>query len=658
MRIEMTKDLFCGSPSCGRKFAATVLACLCLIAGPVVAAAQALYSVGDPTDEEQLYLEYINRARVNPAAEALRLQSTSDPDLLQAYAGLSVDLDMMVSQLSSLAAAPPLAMNAELLIAARLHSQDMLTNAFEGHLGSDGSTVDARLQAQGYAGDGLGENIFSYATSVEDGHGAFEVDWGEGDGTTGGMEDPPLHRLNDHNSEYQEVGIGVVDGTNGEVGPQVVTEDFGHRAGQRALITGVVYYDLDGDGFYGLGEGIGGAAVTVPGADFYSLTGRSGGYALPVPGDGTYTVTFSITNLPQTQVTVVVTNGGNVKVDDVLPYSGAVVLGTSWPKVNLPNVYTFSAVGGATGYQWKWAQPVAVTGIVENAESGLGRVTALTSPGYNVLDSIVAASGTNSFHLAHSQPASQILTLNRVFLLGAAAQLSFASELGLATTGEVARAQISLNRGRTWQDVWSQSGSERSADSAFSTQQVPLAAFAGREIMIRFRYDVVGASFYAEPDSSTGFHVDDIALTGARELIETVADAPPDNVISFLPLQPGPYSLSVRARNGDHLFDWGPNLDVVAQPAPPGQSMRVSSVQRLPNGQLEIDFTVQDLTVLPLEIQAAPSPMGPWSPESEAAIAAQAAPYSFRAILPLDQAAARFFRIARGSESSSGSPAQ
>src|SRR5438045_241634 len=37
------------------------------------AAAPALWSIGDPTDEEQLYLELMNRSRANPTAEGVRL---------------------------------------------------------------------------------------------------------------------------------------------------------------------------------------------------------------------------------------------------------------------------------------------------------------------------------------------------------------------------------------------------------------------------------------------------------------------------------------------------------------------------------------------------------------------------------------------------------
>src|SRR6476620_15457 len=47
-----------------------------------LSAAAVTYSIGDPTPEEQLYVEFINRARANPPAEGLRLAQTTDPDIL------------------------------------------------------------------------------------------------------------------------------------------------------------------------------------------------------------------------------------------------------------------------------------------------------------------------------------------------------------------------------------------------------------------------------------------------------------------------------------------------------------------------------------------------------------------------------------------------
>ena len=82
------------------------------------------------------------------------------------------------------------------------------------------------------------------------------------------------------------------------MGPQLVTQDFGTRIGATPLITGVVYYDLNGNGFYDLGEGIGGVTVDVPGSTFYAVTADSGGYAVPASTNGNYSVSFTGSGLP------------------------------------------------------------------------------------------------------------------------------------------------------------------------------------------------------------------------------------------------------------------------------------------------------------------------------------------------------------------------
>src|SRR5262249_39569790 len=144
----------------------------------------------------------------------LRLQAATGPEVLERYTFYSVDLPRMASELAAVAPAPPLSMNARLLAAARGHSQDMLSNAYQGHEGSDGSTEVARVEAEGYQWSAVGENVFAFAHSVEEGHAGFEVDWG-GDASTGGMQEPPGHRLNVHDPDFREIGVGVVQGTNG-----------------------------------------------------------------------------------------------------------------------------------------------------------------------------------------------------------------------------------------------------------------------------------------------------------------------------------------------------------------------------------------------------------------------------------------------------------
>jgi Cysteine-rich secretory protein family/SdrD B-like domain len=285
-----------------------------------------LYSIGDPTNEEQYYLELINRARANPTAEGVRLALTTDANVLSAYGAFGVNLVLMQAQFALIAAAPPLSMNATLMNAARAHSQNMLQNNYQGHSGPDGSlTTRLASYTSGANGWSIGENVYAYSKSVWYGHAGFEVDWG-GSALTGGMQSPPGHRENIHNTTFREVGIGVVLGSgggSGGVGPQLVTQDFGTVGGLLPFVTGVVYRDLNTNGFYDPGEGVGGVTVTIVNVTSYAVTASAGGYSVPVPGSGNYTVTFSGGSAPTTQKAVSVTNGQNVKVDYIVTGSAA-----------------------------------------------------------------------------------------------------------------------------------------------------------------------------------------------------------------------------------------------------------------------------------------------------------------------------------------------
>jgi hypothetical protein len=302
-----------------------------------------LYSIGDPTNEEQFYLELINRARANPVAESVRLATTSDPNVLNAYNSFGVNLVLMQTQFAAIPARPPLSMNAVLMAAARGHSQNMLQNNYQGHNGPDGS-LTTRLQnyTAGANGWSLGENVYAYSKSVFYGHAGFEVDWG-GTVATGGMQFPAGHRENIHGAQFREVGVGVVIGSaggSGGVGPQLVTQDFGSRGGLLPFVTGVVYRDLNGNGFYDPGEGVGGVTVNVTGANYYAVTANSGGYSVPVPGDGSYAVTFSGGPVATSQKSVSVLGAQNVKADYV-----ATAGPTPTPMSTLGNIATRSMVG-------------------------------------------------------------------------------------------------------------------------------------------------------------------------------------------------------------------------------------------------------------------------------------------------------------------------
>jgi Cysteine-rich secretory protein family len=314
-----------------------------------------LYSIGDPTNDEQYYLELINRARANPTAEGIRLALTTDPNVLSAYNAFGVNLVLMQAQFALILPAPPLSMNSTLTNAARAHSQNMLQNNYQGHSGPDGSlTTRLAGYTAGANGWSIGENVYAYSKSVWYGHAGFEVDWG-GSAATGGMQSPPGHRQNIHSPTFREVGIGVVLGSNGGsggVGPQLVTQDFGTVGGLLPFVTGVVYRDLNNNGFYDPGEGLGGVTVTIANVNSYAVTASSGGYSIPVPGSGNYSVTFSGGTAPTTQKNVSVLNGQNTKADYIVTGS-AQPTPTPTPTVppgppTLANISTRAVVGTGT----------------------------------------------------------------------------------------------------------------------------------------------------------------------------------------------------------------------------------------------------------------------------------------------------------------------
>jgi hypothetical protein len=299
------------------------------------------YSIGNPTDEEQLYLELINRARADAIGEAQRLAAATDPDILSAYNFFGINPQDIVDQFTYYVNldpaedtfdnfAQPLSFNEKLLTAARLHSQDMFENEFQGHNSSGNPPsplvpfggLGQRLDVVGYNG-AAGENVYSHASSPEEGHAAFGVDWGNVtnfgdfynpafDGQ--GMQNAAGHRLNIHNTDFKEVGVGVVNGTNGEVGPQIVTQDFGDP-GDIALVTGVVYEDLNANSFYDLGEGRSGVRVDLEGSAYYAISSSSGGYTLPAAGDGVFDVMFSGGGFSPFTTTATISGGLNVKID-------------------------------------------------------------------------------------------------------------------------------------------------------------------------------------------------------------------------------------------------------------------------------------------------------------------------------------------------------
>ena len=628
-------------------------------------------SIGEPSDDEQLMLEQINRARLNPVGEAFRLATMTISDIEQAYSFFSVDLNAMYDAISAIPAVPPLAINARLGTAARLHSGWMLTNISQSHFETNGLIVigpDLRIATQGYLAQNYGENIYSTASDPVQAHVAFEVDWGFG---PGGMQDPPDHRLNNHSPDFREAGVGFTYGnrsyitTNGfrtnivagitnilpilvttSSGPDSVTVDFGTVFSSTPFITGVAYYDIDGDQFYGLGEGLGGLSVTATGLSTSAVTATSGGYTLPA-ANGNYQVVFSMPGYASTPIPVTVAKGDNEKVDLIVPYVAPTVSGPAQALIGAMNLYNASRVPISTGYQWQVAQGTAYT-TVEGAESGTGNITTNVS-GYSVISTDFAASGTSCFHLVHLTQDPQVITLRPVLKLLPGASVSFATQFGFATTNEFGSFEISTNGGTSWISVWKQAGitTSNQVEHAFTTHLLNLSAYAGANIQARFAFTTVG-NFFNKLAKPYGVYLDNISF-GNAELLgnPVIGNAASDGSFSFSPAANGKFYLSARPIVGSRMYPFGSELTVIATntvaPSAVTRAINIGLGGTAPN-RLQIEYKVLSGIANAFQLEQALDVTGPWQPVVGATLGTNG---SGNRVFGVNPSAARaFFRLA------------
>lgn len=270
----------------------------------------------DPSGREQESLEYLNRMRINPAAEYSLLVNSTDPDVQNAIDFFNVSLSALQTQWNALSAAPPLAWNEKLYNAAAGHNSAMLAADQQTHQAPGEASIGTRVTNAGYTGySTVGENVYAFAENMFHAHAGFAIDWGSG---TNGIQNPPGHRNNIMSSAFREVGVAVLDSTAGkDVGPLLMTQDFGNRFSfGNPFALGVLYNDTNGNGFYNAGEGMGGVTVklTKTGSTYTTTTLSAGGYQLQVPA-GTYTVTLSGGGLGGTITSSITVGSQNVKKD-------------------------------------------------------------------------------------------------------------------------------------------------------------------------------------------------------------------------------------------------------------------------------------------------------------------------------------------------------
>lgn len=263
-----------------------------------------------PTAQEVLVVELINRARANPEAEASRL-------------GIGLNDGITGTQITN-TPKPPLAHNLLLIESARVHSQWMLDADIFSHTGQNNSTPHERMQAAGYVFSGnwaSGENIAWGGTSASSINlTSYAISQHEG------LFKSPGHRINILSSNFRELGVGQLQGYFMQDGrnylSSMLTQNFA-RSGSSYFLTGVIYEDKNNNEFYDVGEGLSGITITTNGKSYpvfhsgaYAIPLSNGTYELSITGDALGTPVFYAVQISnQNRKLDVIKSGNNVRVN-------------------------------------------------------------------------------------------------------------------------------------------------------------------------------------------------------------------------------------------------------------------------------------------------------------------------------------------------------
>jgi hypothetical protein len=228
-------------------------------------------------------LELINQAREKPldVAESMGLNRDELLDRLPEMA------DVLLQGLA------PLTLNENLYGAAETHGVDMIENGYVSTTSLDGREVEDRVWEQGYDPIEAGESMRVLVTMDEmDPLKAARICFEK---LFQRELDPSSQDRNILNPVFEEVGVsfqtavpaGEADGEQDRLYPEYHTAmlvcDFGLSMEDLGLpyLKGRVYTDGDGNGLYGLGEGMDGIGLNIqgPDTDFEVHTNPAGGFS-------------------------------------------------------------------------------------------------------------------------------------------------------------------------------------------------------------------------------------------------------------------------------------------------------------------------------------------------------------------------------------------
>ncbi|MBL8900856.1 MAG: CAP domain-containing protein [Planctomycetes bacterium] len=233
-----------------------------------------------PTPEETAVLCWINRFRSDPQAFGRLVLAGPRPS----NSG-GVDWALFEAELRTLCPAPPLLYEPRLLEAARAHARYMPMAKEYGHRethGAEGFTgewpVD-RARAAGYA-DPVEECSCARGATPFEIVASYVIDAAPPGRGSGGMQERRGHRAALIDARWNDVGVGLAPWGQGQWSNVVVC---GTSSARGRVLGGVAFEDRDGDGAYGIGEGLPEVHLRV--GDRSALASASGAWRLELLAD-------------------------------------------------------------------------------------------------------------------------------------------------------------------------------------------------------------------------------------------------------------------------------------------------------------------------------------------------------------------------------------
>lgn len=234
--------------------------------------------------------------------------------------------------------------------------------------------------------------------------------------------------------------------------------------------------------------------------------------------------------------------------------------------------FTFNPISQADLYQLRISKASSAAWMEGAEDSPVPAVVEGVSGGYLLRQSDVVRSGSRAFHLTIPAVSDneQFFEIDRDILPSSTSQVVFYDLFRFATVNTRLALEVSTNDGLSWSEIWGRAGngitSSTGWDSGFNARVADLSGYAGRPVRLRFALRFHGSAFVGT-NTNLGVFVDDITVTGAKRLVDTVstelaADAEgftlDETALGGVPMMGEVYHMRVRPKVGTRWFADGP----------------------------------------------------------------------------------------------------